>query len=159
MDLGLEDIITPSSVSGWPPAIGWWMLLCFTIVIVVVSTLAIKRYRRKWIYRKQALALLKKAYQKWQREHNTPRACQAFAAILKQTALSAYDSSGDLPIASLKGDDWIELLNRQVGFVAFTEEQQKAITRYQYQKNIDTDITALYRSIRLWINKHRTTLS
>ena len=52
----IADIHLPNTVSPWPPAIGWWLLLILIIALCAGSVYTLKRYQKKWRYRRAALS-------------------------------------------------------------------------------------------------------
>jgi hypothetical protein len=163
--LPLADIHLPNSVSAWPPAIGWWLLVLLVIIFVIGIVLVIKKYRQKWGYRKAALALLKQQYQSHLATEHTPQESQqktvalGLLRILKRTAISAYPN---LPISALHGQAWLDFLDQQTPKILFTESTiaQWILTKqYQSSANTDIDLSQLYHACQYWIKKHRTHIS
>ena len=147
-ELILEDIITPSSIDIWPPAIGWWLLLITLIILIIASILFIKRYRKKWGYRNNALTLLKAEYKQWQLTNDDQQCLMGMSAIVKRTAITAY------PLAkaqSLHGKKWADFLNQQCKTINFSDD----LFINSYQKSGDINIDDLYKAYKNWIKNHQ----
>jgi hypothetical protein len=156
--LPIADIHLPAAVSPWPPAIGWWLLLILIIALCVGSVYALKRYQRKWRYRRAALSLLKQQYQQWQ-AHGEDRACATeMIAIIKRTAITAYSEDN----AALFGQAWIDFLNQQTSKAYFSDSLAQWMSEHQYQAHSEQQITdkqidipLLYKASENWVKHHR----
>ncbi|WNJ17361.1 DUF4381 domain-containing protein [Pontibacter sp. G13] len=101
------ELIEPEAVAFSFHEPGWFFLAgCILAGIFVLITHRIKR-RKRWAYRRQALALLKKV----PRRFSAP-ATQIIAInqILKRVAMTTY---GREQVAGLYGGDWLEFLRRE----------------------------------------------
>jgi len=155
--LPIADIHLPVSVSPWPLAIGWWLLLTLIIALFIGSAYALKRYQKKWRYRRAALGLLKQQYQQWQ-EHGEDLSCaSAMIAIIKRTAITAYSEDS----AALFGQAWVDFLNQQTTKTYFSDSLAQWMSEQQYQaRNAQSasdkqiDIPQLYKASENWVKHH-----
>ncbi len=147
--LPLEDIIAPNSVSIWPLALGWWLLLAMIIALVIGVFILYKNYKKKWSYRKEALSLLKNT----QNTLDEKATINNYLECLKRTAISAYPAHN---INALYGKDWVDFLNQQTPTPLFTDELARFICESQYQKAISIDKQYVYTAVKSWIKKHST---
>jgi hypothetical protein len=163
-ELPLADIHLPNMVSAWPPAIGWWLLTALVITLLITAVFLIKRYRKKWGYRKTALRLLDQQYNDYALESNadTMANIQSMLALLKRTAISAYPQQN---IRSLFGEQWINFLNRQTHKHVFNTELADILVAQQYQGTVNSTTTeaelntlrtSIYKACRTWIKQHNT---
>jgi len=162
-ELAIQDIQLPAAASGWPPAIGWWLLALLIIGSVIGAAVLLKRYQKKWGYRKAALALLKTEYKQWQHQSAedtalTVKTLQNMLAILKRTAITAYP---DANLSGMYGVQWIQALNQQTSAPCFTETLENIVIEQQYktESTIDhstIDISLIYSNCQQWIKQHAT---
>ncbi|MGS2716640.1 DUF4381 domain-containing protein [Eionea flava] len=166
--LPLADIHTPEHVSAWPPAIGWWLLLALLITLLIATIIGVKRYQKKWGYRRAALALLNTHYQQWQKATQTSQennedinhtCATALNEILKRTVRTAYGSDK----AALYGDAWVSFLNQQTqkdyiqGDIAvWIKEQQYRPQPTTTADNHTINIPDFYKACACWVKHHNS---
>ena len=80
----LRDIHLPDSVSAWPLAPGWWLLIFVVCAGLTALLIAYVRRRRARLYRRQALQQLQ------QIRRHADNQMVALLELLKQTVNSAY---------------------------------------------------------------------
>ncbi len=152
--LPIEDIITPESVDFWPLAIGWWLLLILSFIVMVGLFLIYKKHKKKWGYRKQALYLLEQTFKKWKaKKSSNEDTCHELLTLLKRTAITAYP---DQSISSLHGEAWLDLLNSQTPSPLFDKAMRNVIRTQQYQKKVNVDINTLKNICEQWIKQHKS---
>lgn len=95
----LRDIHLPESISAFPPAYGWWVILAGIVLLVCLFYL-IKKLRRR-SKKRYALSLLE-AY-----SADTIAAAAGMSEILRRICLLKYKQA-----AALFGKEWIEFLNQ-----------------------------------------------
>ena len=176
--LPLADIHLPDTISAWPPAIGWWLLVLLGIAIIVGIFYGLKRHQQKWRYRRAALALLHQHYQTWQAQQSreqldkrtktvgssqesTTQCANEMMAILKRTVLTAYGDDK----ATLFGKAWVNFINQRINHKTqkdlFSDKLAEWMINQQYQKvskgQQDTvHIPTLYRACEKWIKQHKS---
>jgi len=154
--LPLEDIIVPNSVSLWPLAFGWWLLLALIIACFIGAFFVYKRYQKKWRYRKEALNLLK-GYQSSLQNTQSALADKdiiiKYIECLKRTAISAYPTQS---VQALYGREWIAFLNQQTPSPLFKDELATFICESQYKEAITINKHDVYFAVETWIKKHST---
>ena len=139
----LHDIVIPSTVSVWPPAAGWILLLClFILVITFLIVRAVIRYRRN-AYRRSALAELRLAAA-------SPEPLPIIATLLKRTAIAAFRRE---QVASLTGETWVSWLARTGGRAV--PAQVEAALKHGLYGGAATDPKALTDFAGSWIRHHR----
>lgn len=153
----LADIHLPGSISWWPLAPGWWVL----IALLVIALLAFWfwRYRAKQNrYRKTAQQELDNIYSNYQTNQNASAFLHETSVLLRRTALTAYPKNFN---ASIKGDAWLEWLdnvcpNKQANpALQFNGEIGQQLLTASYQKNPVIDAGALYKLCAHWFAQHR----
>lgn len=156
----LEDIITPQSVSLWPLAIGWWVVIVVSVITIIALVIFYRRHQKKWAYRREALTLLKN-YAAQSALDPDNKQTESAAAInylecLKRTAISAYPNEH---IDALYGESWLNFLNQKTPTPLFKNTLGHFICHAQYQRAFDINNKDLYQAIESWIKKHSTNYS
>lgn len=102
--LPLRDIHLPASISWWPLAYGWWILLACLGAALLFGWLL---YRRR--YRERAAIRGLKAVARALTEGAKPVNCiQRISMILRRFAMSVGESRS---VAGLTGEDWLRFLD------------------------------------------------
>ncbi|MFT6386792.1 MAG: hypothetical protein ACJAUP_000160 [Cellvibrionaceae bacterium] len=158
--LSLEDIIAPTSVSMWPPAIGWWLLLIIVATLLFFAITYYRSYRKKWGYRIEALNLLEVTMNNWkEKKLNDELAIQHLLTVLKRTAVTAYskkDKKNTKNIETLYGEKWLRVLKRQASNINYSQELDEIICAAQYQKKSEFSPPIVYKFCKQWIRQHQT---
>jgi Domain of unknown function (DUF4381) len=108
--LDLKDIHLPETVSWWPPAVGYWIVLSCT-VICIMTYLSIKAYRKRHAIKRSALHefnLIKKSYAS---NSNKKQLVTSLSELLRRAAISTYPLSD---CAGLTGKQWLSWLDKQL---------------------------------------------
>jgi hypothetical protein len=145
--LSSEDIITPQGVSLWPLAFGWWALILVSILAIVAVIIFYRQYKKKWAYRREALALLNK----YRKSSSTSDIAIKYLECLKRVAITAYPNKN---IDSLHGEAWLIFLNQQTPKPLFNGELETFILTSQYKKIFTLQNENLYTAVESWIKKH-----
>lgn len=136
----LRDLAEPPSVSWWPLAPGWWVLL--GVGLVAVSLLGWRAWRR-WrhnAYRRAAL-----------RELESATSVAAIAAIIKRAALVAYPRSD---VAALSGAAWCRWLS-ETGGQQVPQSVADALQEGVFSDRQPASVDELMRFAAQWIERHR----
>ncbi|RUM93638.1 MAG: DUF4381 domain-containing protein [Thiothrix sp.] len=141
----LRPLHDPAPVSGWPPALGWWLLLVLFIVLVFALRYG---WKRKAL-RRVALAELTVL------ERNIPENLPAaINRLLKRYALKCFPAED---IAALSGEKWLEFLDSHGGF---SSEQGKVLLDSLYRFNsVKVDNKALIKEVKRWIKRNKAVKS
>ena len=149
----LADIHLPDSVSWWPLAPGWWILLA--LIIVTAIGFFIWRLRKQQNhYRVVAQQELAAIYAHYQQSHDAANYLHGLSVLLRRTALTAYPRSFN---ASIKGKDWLNWLDSVCPTLneKFSGELGQSLLSSAYQKNPQLDVSGLHQLSSQWINLHR----
>jgi hypothetical protein len=136
----LRDIVEPTPVSWWPPAVGWWIL---SVIVAAVGIVIALRAWRRWqanAYRREAL-----------RELQSATNAVEIAAILKRTALCAFPRA---TIASLSGEAWSDWL-RQTAGQEVPATVAETLEHGIYAETNRKEFADLASFVDLWIRHHR----
>ena len=149
----LADIHLPSSVSWWPLAPGWWILLAL-ILAAAIGFWLWRRHKARNFYRTIAQHQLAGIYADFQQTQNAAAYLQALSLLLRRTALTAYPQSFN---ASIKGDDWLQWLDKACPDLStpFSGELGQLLLRSAYEKNPQIDVSKIHQLSIEWINSHR----
>jgi Domain of unknown function (DUF4381) len=152
----LADIHLPAAPGYWPLALGWWMLIALSILLLI-ALFFWWRSVQKNRYRKLALKELEKIHAEFNRTQNTIIYLAGINELLKRTALTAYPKQFS---ASIKGTEWVMWLDSACPTThhQFTQEFSDALTIAHYQKNPQVDADKLKALCTTWILKHRNPL-
>jgi len=137
----LRDVQLPESVSWWPLATGWWLLL-FAILVAITSlgVYLFKRWQANY-YRKSAQAELNDAHKLWQKENNSSDYIASANDILKRTMLKS-------------GSTWVENLN-QMAISPLSDTTQLALAYECYKAEPSVNVETLHADITNWLKTHR----
>lgn len=141
----LRDIHFPGSISWWPLAFGYWVLLALLLVAMV---LWFRRYRR-YAIRRAAQSELERVASEYSRQENSHDLARKVNVLLRRAVLSLEPRH---EVASLTGIDWIALVqscSTNTGFT-FSEGVVKLLTEGVYQAKVDVDADTLLQECRAW---------
>lgn len=154
----LRDIHLPEPIAFWPPAPGWWVLLCVLLIgLVFLWRHAIAAL----IQRRKLSSVLDELDQAWlQYQDRAGDAAQGNQAgldllatiniLLNRVALNHYP---DKYIANLTGSAWLEFLDSCGHGHDFSQGAGQALADGIYRRQFDADAEAIYNLTRSWITR------
>ena len=153
----LNDNVLPASVSWWPLASGWYILIS---LLLIALTWFIYRSIHRWKnnrYRRTALHELQQLESGLQSPGERDASLRQIPVLLKRTALSVYPRKR---VASLSGESWFEFLNSTVSKPLFTGTTVDTLNRVSYSAGELDDIapqetTVLLDAARSWLKHHQ----
>jgi hypothetical protein len=155
----LHDIILPAPAPWWPPAPGWYWVLGFLLVLLLVLVLRFFLHWQRNRYRREALKELAGYESAPQDPKERSGAVTALAELLKRTALSAWPRE---EVASLTGTPWLEFLDQTAKMKFFSEDAGAVLEQVSYNPRASlpdaNGVSALVRQVRVWIRRHRVDL-
>lgn len=102
-----HDIEGLDAISWWPPAVGWWLLLCLILLMIgVVAFLHYRNKRRAFKWCKQVLARLAQIEERY--KANPQKECLVELSEMMKRIAIATSSRGEC--AALHGNAWLEWL-------------------------------------------------
>ncbi len=147
----LRDIHLPAPIGFWPLAWGWYLLILSALFIMVLVFYSVSRHRKKYRFRRQALAELQKLEQNFQHHEQAYPAVMGCSQLLRRVSLTLYPRT---QVASLTAIAWLQFLDQQGHTQAFSCGPGQLLQQAIYQKdNIDGDIGALFNITRSWIKR------
>ncbi len=142
---GLRDIHTVPKPPFFPPAIGWWIVLCIILGVFILGAIW---YRFFYQSSKQyALRLLKRIAHS---DAATIATGKEIGKLLKRVALVCFPRAD---VAGLSGDAWAAFLYENGGHT-LSREQTKFIADSAYmpiEKTVAIDEKKLYTATGQWI--------
>lgn len=143
----LRDIHLPNSVSAWPLAPGWWVLIIVACAGLAALLVLWSRRHRARLYRRQALLQMQ------QIEHSSEQQIAALIELLKQTVNSAYPEQH---YSSLSINEFFAFLRHSCPGAIFANLPDN-LDNLLYAKDSELDplITEqLTESATIWIRQH-----
>lgn len=150
--LELKDIHLPDSVSWWPPAAGYWIILGL-VFIIIIAYLGIKFLRNRGRFKRQALSELYKIKKAFKSDQDEEKLLSSVSVLLRRAAISSYPRTD---CASLTGNDWLQWLDLQLpkDKFNFSDGPGYLLTKSVYSKSVNTaDIDGLLNLSRLWLQR------
>lgn len=129
-ELPLRDIHLPDPISGWPPAIGWWLLLALLVLLGVGLSLWL-RHRRRETPVKRALRQLADIETA---DMDGREKLQALSGLMKRVALS-LDSRE--VVAGMSGQDWLAWLASRTGDLRFEQPLGRLLIEAPFRPQAD----------------------
>ena len=148
----LADIHLPNSISAWPLAPGWWVLIILACAGLVALFILWSKWHASRLYRRQALAQLN-SIEASNNKVSSNSQLVATLELLKQTANTAYPDQhfGSLGIAEFK-----VFLQKSCSEAAF-EKVPDNLEATLYSKSVEFDSLMtehFMASAKTWIAKH-----
>jgi hypothetical protein len=149
----LRDIHLPDPVTGWPPALAWWLLLCLCIVVITLLLRHLLRRHRCRAYRRAARTELRQIHEAWQQEQDDSSYLQQLNSVLKRVALRSFPAAD---VAPLNGDNWCGFLDRQWQRPPPTQFTDTGLALAVYSPaQTHCDIDTIHGLAISWLNQHR----
>ena len=139
-DLPLRDIHLPATVSSWPWAPGWWLLLG----LLVVGIFSAWQYWQGRRLQRLALTRLEQMAELPERE-----LAPALSRLLRQAVISHFPQD----YAGLSGQDWLKFLDRPFTDCPFTQGVGHCLLDAPYRPEAQLDRAALIALCRRWLKK------
>lgn len=146
-ELALRDIILPTEIGLWPPAIGWWALLIIIPASLYLCYWLYKRLTRQTVLKQAKKSLLTITSSSNNSERQT---LQQLSIWLRRVAISV---DGRQHCASLTGQDWLRYLDTSVAGKPFSEGQGRYLIDALYSPELakDLDIPAISALCEQWL--------
>ncbi|MFT5084081.1 MAG: hypothetical protein ACI9Y1_002133 [Lentisphaeria bacterium] len=166
----LHEIKTPTEISWWPPAIGWWVILAIVLISTYFAASRLIRALRRKAYRKFALRTLDQINQQAhtgdanalsanEKAQITVTVVKQVMTLLKQTFFTAYPYSRK-KIAGIQGHTWLNMLsatcNKSLHFSSLEGFIEQALYHNVYNTSFtdDEQLNHLLDSTHTWIKAH-----
>lgn len=152
-DLPLRDIHLPEAVSWWPIAPGWWLLLFFLVIAVLLTVFLYRRHKNK---RSSPLYLagieLESIRHSFQQNQDKRKLISDLSSLLRRTCL-ALDKRSE--VASITGQEWLSYLDKDMPEPVFSQEHGKILVEGPYRPDSDYDVEQLIQLCEQWLSIQR----
>jgi hypothetical protein len=157
VSLPLRDIHMPDTVSWWPLAIGWWILLGLLVAIVAI-TYIYKYLKKRKQFSKVALQEFNSVAEQFKTQADSQKLIEDLSMLLRRITISAFP---DKHVAGMTGGAWLKFLDE----VASQSSPQQMPTKFDsplgqclitgpYQKHVSLgqqEIQQLLALCQQWI--------
>jgi len=150
-ELNLRDIALADSVSGWPPALGWWLLLALILLLAGVAWWGYRRYQNLALKR-AVLAEFSALEVRFKLESELQPLLAELSIFLRRVCLS-------LPVyryaecAGLQGEAWLKFLDRALTSNEFENGVGRLLLQAPYAPRLANhlELDELLPLLRRWL--------
>src|SRR6516165_10054078 len=111
----LRDIHLPPPITIWPLALGWYLLLAFFIILMLIAIYFWLSYLKKHHLKKCVMKRLEELQQEQNLHHAVS---EELSVLLKRAALATFPRK---EVAGLYGEEWLQFLDKTAVTNEFTE--------------------------------------
>lgn len=148
LNLPLRDIHLPNSISWWPLALGWWLLIALVIVLIILSAVVIKKLLKQTL-KKQAIRHLKHIEESFQSSEDGSKCVSDLSVLMRRVVLS---QKGFEKSAGVIGEAWLKLLDRSLKVPEFSQGVGQLLVNGPYQSQVEpNEVSELIRLCRKWV--------
>ena len=147
----LRDIHLPPSISWWPMAPGWYLVLLIALVLILYLACYLHKKNRHAKPKKQALALLEIYKQDYERDKNTQVTSARISELLRRVALVYFPRS---QVASIYGEDWIGFLKNTSEGIEF-QQLKVLLLELPFKPSEEVNLQPLIKAAESWIKQRR----
>lgn len=112
--LPLRDIHLPGSVSWWPPAMGWWLVMGLLLAVVVI-VLVFNYVKKRQQFSRVVLAEFDCITEHYQRHGDAQQLLQELSALMRRITITAFP---ERQAAGITGEAWLRFLDELAGEAA-----------------------------------------
>jgi hypothetical protein len=148
----LRDIHTPSPIDGWPPAIGWWLLL----VVIGLSLLGLLYFIRQQLQARRWNRLVAAEIRAIECLDTPAQKAAAINRLLKRLIRVRQPQE---PVSALQGTGWVDYLYTRYD-ARHTRDGEtpqtldlSPLAEAGYQPSANFDAPALLNDVKKWIRK------
>ena len=150
--LQLRDIHLPESVSCWPPAPGYWIVLAIVLIIALLIYFVRRRQKQLQVY-VVAGQELEKIKQTYVQSSDTLLLVKSLSIWLRRVSLTRFSRN---EVAGITGTDWLVFLDQAFMDTAidqrFSQGAGRALLNAPYQSSADINADDLLQLCQLWLN-------
>lgn len=142
----LRDIHAPEAISWWPPAPGWWGLLAL-IILIIITVIGFKAYRKKTQWRREAII----EFNIINGLSDKHKAISNISILLRQVAITRFPQQD---VASLIDEDWLKFLDQAIGDETnFQHGDGRILISAPYQATTNINSEPLLLLCKSWLKK------
>ena len=145
----LRDVHLPDPISWWPPAVGWWMILLGSVLVVGLILWA-RSHRQRTRPRRVALAQLEQVKQQYAVQADDQWAITEVSHLLRRYALAVFSRS---EVAGLSGQSWLKFLDTTGSTNQFSDGPGQALRSGPYQSHAPMPASDLLPLVERWIRQ------
>ncbi|MFT4060599.1 MAG: DUF4381 domain-containing protein [Legionella sp.] len=145
----LKDIHLPESVSFWPLAPGWYMVMTLILLLLFYLMYQVHQRHRHALAKKKALALLDTYQQRYEQEHNVAITSAYISELLRRVALVYFPRE---QVASLHGEAWLQFL-QQTGKGSDFNSVREMLLDAPFKNDPTMNLEPLFQQAKLWIKQ------
>jgi len=137
----LRDIHLPETVSWWPLAPGWWIMLGF-LVLVIVVVFFLRLARERQLLGKQSLQEFTQLVNQFQQDRDAKLLLSELSRLLRRVSITRYENQDS---AALVGQEWLRFLDQALAnhkneqALSFDSELGEYLVTAQYKKSVSVD--------------------
>lgn len=147
----LRDIHLPESVSWWPLAPGWWIMLGLLILAAAV-VFFLKTMKDRKQLDKQVMDEFQSLVDQYKNDRDTNALLANVSKLLRRVSMTRFSQE---EVAALTGDRWLKFLDetlvnaKNTGSLNFHSELGELLVSSQYQKSQSIDENKLDQLLML----------
>lgn len=147
----LHDIHTPPSISWWPLAPGWYLLVGGLVCVILLTLFFYRRYYVHGQAKRQALRELDIIEKQYDQDNNSQNCSACLSKLLRRVALVYYPRTD---IAGLQGEAWLLFLNKSAAGVNFNAVRTQLL-ELPWKPSYGQPVKPFITICRQWIIKQR----
>lgn len=152
----LRDIHLPDTVSWFPPAIGWWLVLALVIALITgLRALYVKQQARKATapvnWRPALQEELAMIQQQYVNSQNQQQLAIELSQLLRKTVVKENPQQAN-QLAGLTGPAWLAALDQHFGYGTVFSQSAIALTQAPYNPNIAFNADSLIKMVNDALN-------
>lgn len=151
-DIPIRDIHLPESISWWPIAPGWWLLLLLSLFFGLLTLQKIRRRNNKAhrdaISQQDTIANAQKILKGMSKTLDDQQAIKEVSVLLRRTAMSLY---GRDSIAGLTGAEWLMFLDKKGKTTDFSQGSGQVLIKQPYQETTHYNRKKLVAITSQWL--------
>lgn len=145
----LKDIHLPDPVSGWPPALGWWLVAGLLIISAIAGYWAYKTWHKN-AYKRQAIKRIRQLFITYPSQPTN--LAEQLNKTLKAVAQQSYPHA---KTAHLTATPWLTFLDQSANMQSFRNGPGAALATLPYQdKAVLENSKALQKCCIEWVRRH-----
>jgi len=149
---GLRGYHLPQSVSWWPPAPGWWLLVGLVLVLAAALALYLVRRRRRRAAARLALDELARLRADLAVGGDAGVFVRGLSRLLRRFALTCFPRRR---VAGLTGTAWLAFLDAEGGDGRFCNGPGRLLAEAPYRSTAELPAAELATLAEDWIARNR----
>ncbi|QDQ39855.1 DUF4381 domain-containing protein [Legionella geestiana] len=149
----LRDIHLPSPIGWWPPAPGWWLLLCLLVLLPLMGIALWMQYRRRTATRRACLSALVACEEQFLSTGDAAMACRELSAIVRRMAKARFPEAA---VDGLVGEAWYDFL-KEKGFESVHSDIRAALLEWPFMARAPMEAAPPFADVRAFITERRRT--